>query len=337
MKRVQIERDPMPYGSVLVVDDVETNIFVAKGLIAPYEIYTDSVDSGFAALKKVENGHIYDIIFMDHMMPEMDGVETTRKIRELGYEGTIVALTANAIAGQAEIFLGNGFDDFISKPIDIRQLNKILNKYVRDRHPPEVVEEARRNAKDKSAVEASPDDKVHRFAEIFVRDANKSIAVLEQLFETGDLKNEDDIRTYTIYIHGMKSALANVGRMDLSAIALKLEEMGRNGKVEEIYAETPVFLVALRECVEQLKPEEKQSESAEMTDEDKVFLNEKLLVIKEACEECDDEPAEEALTKLKQKTWTKQVNELLDNISQKLLHSDYDEIADDIAMFLSNE
>jgi len=80
------------------------------------------------------------------MMPKMDGVETTKKIRNMGYTGTIVALTANAVAGQSEVFLESGFDDFISKPIDVRQLNSILNKRIRDKQPAEVLEAARAEA-----------------------------------------------------------------------------------------------------------------------------------------------------------------------------------------------
>jgi len=81
---------------------------------------------------------------MDHMMPEPDGMETTKRLRAMGYDKTIVALTANAVVGQAEIFLQNGFDEFISKPIDIRQLNSVLNKHIRDKQTPEVLERARR-------------------------------------------------------------------------------------------------------------------------------------------------------------------------------------------------
>ena len=72
---------------------------------------------------------------MDHMMPMMDGIEATRKLRSLGYSGVIVALTANALVGNAEMFRQNGFDDFISKPIDLRQLNTVLNTFIRDRGP----------------------------------------------------------------------------------------------------------------------------------------------------------------------------------------------------------
>jgi CheY-like chemotaxis protein/anti-sigma regulatory factor (Ser/Thr protein kinase) len=133
LRNVQISREPMPYGNVLIVDDVDTNIYVAKGLLAPYDLKVDSADSGFAAIEKIKNGNSYDIIFMDHMMPKMDGIEATKIIRESGYTEPIVALTANAVAGQLEVFLENGFDDFISKPIDIRQMNAVLNKLIRDK------------------------------------------------------------------------------------------------------------------------------------------------------------------------------------------------------------
>jgi len=132
MKTLNIVREYMPYGSILIVDDVESNLLVAKGLMAPYGLSIDLAMSGFEAIDKIKAGKDYDIIFMDHMMPDMDGIEAVKIIREMGYEKPIVALTANAIVGQAEEFLTNGFDDFIAKPIDTRQLNSVLNEYIRD-------------------------------------------------------------------------------------------------------------------------------------------------------------------------------------------------------------
>ncbi|MCL2637566.1 MAG: ATP-binding protein [Oscillospiraceae bacterium] len=120
----------MSHGKVLIVDDVRTNLFVAEGLIKPYDISIETAASGFEALDKIKAGETYDIIFMDHMMPKMDGIETVKLIRDIGYKGIIVALTANAIIGQAEVFLESGFDDFISKPIDIQQLDIVLKKYI---------------------------------------------------------------------------------------------------------------------------------------------------------------------------------------------------------------
>ena len=132
-KNKKIVRDLMPYGKVLVVDDMVSNLDVAKLLLKPYQLEIDTVESGFEAINYIKNGKEYDIIFMDHMMPGMDGIETTKIIRELKYNFPIIALTANAVLGQSEIFLANGFDGFISKPIDIRQLNDSLNRYVRDK------------------------------------------------------------------------------------------------------------------------------------------------------------------------------------------------------------
>jgi signal transduction histidine kinase/CheY-like chemotaxis protein len=132
-KKKDVVYTDMSYGRVLVVDDVDINLIVAEGCMAPYGLTIETAGSGFEALEKATAGEVYDIIFMDHMMPGMDGVETTVKLRALGYTAPVVALTANAIVGNEKMFLANGFDDFISKPIDIRQLNEILNRLIRDK------------------------------------------------------------------------------------------------------------------------------------------------------------------------------------------------------------
>jgi CheY-like chemotaxis protein len=129
--KAQIVYEPMPYGSILLVDDIITNLYVAEGILKPYQLQIETALSGQETIDKVNAGKSYDVIFMDHMMPEMDGIEATKRLRELGYTKPIVALTANAVAGQAEMFLQSGFDAFISKPIDIRVLNDVLKKYVR--------------------------------------------------------------------------------------------------------------------------------------------------------------------------------------------------------------
>ena len=142
LKWAQVIFEPMPYGKILVVDDVESNLYVAKGLMAPYRLTIDTAMSGYKAIEMIKGGSVYDVVFMDHMMPEIDGIEAVKKIRELGYTQPIVALTANAVVGQSDVFMANGFDGFISKPIDVRQLNMMLKKFVRDKQPPEVIEAA---------------------------------------------------------------------------------------------------------------------------------------------------------------------------------------------------
>jgi CheY-like chemotaxis protein/nitrogen-specific signal transduction histidine kinase len=131
----------MPNKKVLVVDDVPVNIMVVEGLLEPYGVQIDSALSGKEAVEKImaEDTH-YDLVFMDHMMPEMDGIEAVRIIREwekqknrLDNKVPIVALTANALAGNMEMFISEGFDGYISKPIDIIEINEALNKWVRDK------------------------------------------------------------------------------------------------------------------------------------------------------------------------------------------------------------
>ena len=244
MKRVQITREPMPYGKVLVVDDVETNIYVAKGLLAPYELQIDSADSGFAAIDKIKKGKVYDIVFMDHMMPQMDGIETTKRLREMGYTEPIVALTANALAGQSNVFLGNGFDDFISKPIDLRQINLVLNKLVRDKQPPDVIEEARRRVAEKAENAATADIKSQTEADYDdFSDYLKSSGIYERVYKdfARSQKNimpeimsafeANDFKTAHRLAHTLKGLAGLIGETKLVLISGKVEAAFYKGDV----------------------------------------------------------------------------------------------------------
>jgi signal transduction histidine kinase/DNA-binding NarL/FixJ family response regulator/HPt (histidine-containing phosphotransfer) domain-containing protein len=141
-------RSYMPYGKVLVVDDLETNLDVMKGLLMPYGLQVDMVLRGQEAVERIRAEEVrYDLVFMDHMMPEMDGIEAVRIIRnEIGSpyarQVAIIALTANAVEGNREMFLGNGFSDFISKPIDIKHLDIVLNRWIRDKQSDATLQEA---------------------------------------------------------------------------------------------------------------------------------------------------------------------------------------------------
>jgi CheY-like chemotaxis protein len=316
------------------VDDVDTNIFVAQGLLSPYALKVDTANSGFGAIEHVKGGKSYDIIFMDHMMPKLDGVETTKRLRAMGYAKPIVALTANAVAGQDGIFLANGFDDYISKPIDVRQLNAVLNRLVRDVYPPEMVESARRQAGTETAAPSAPGRIDPALAKVFVRDAIKSIAALDDFLQNTGACGEEGIRTFTIHAHGIKSALANIGMMALSAVAMRLEELGRTGDTEAILAETPAFLQALRAAVREIAPREEAAAETETAAEDMDFLREKLLLVKTACEAYDADAAEEALAELSGTAWPSEAKDLLDAIGELLLHSDFEEIVEAIDGFV---
>jgi signal transduction histidine kinase/ActR/RegA family two-component response regulator len=130
-----IVRFTAPEAIILVVDDVVTNLKVANGLLLPYKMRVDLCKSGVTAIEAMKMNR-YDIIFMDHKMPGMDGIETTLKIRSMGNEDPyykevpVIALTANAVLGTEEMFIENGFNDFLSKPIDTVKLNAVLERWI---------------------------------------------------------------------------------------------------------------------------------------------------------------------------------------------------------------
>ena len=319
IRTVQIKREFMPYGRVLIVDDVETNLYVAKGLMAPYGLSMDTVTSGFEAIERIKNGNVYDIIFMDHMMPKMDGIEAAKIIRNFGYTKPIVALTANALAGQAEVFLNSGFDDFISKPIDIRQLNIVLNKLIRDRTPPDVVKAARDQQERLYGSWKPPVDL--QLAEFFIRDAKKTAGILEAIY-VNKCRTEDDISMFIINVHAMKSALANVGESSLSAAAAKLEQAGRDKEVKVILSELPSFMEMLYAVIHKFEAREKKY--VKESGGDNAFLKEELLKIKTACSEYNKKAAKNLLTEIRKKTWPSETDEWLGSIAGYLLHSEFD-------------
>jgi CheY-like chemotaxis protein len=329
----------MPYGSILVVDDIESNLYVAKGLLAPSKLKVETASNGFEAIDKInalanqEHGSGYDIVFMDHMMPQMDGIETVTKLREQGYTATIVALTANAVAGQSDMFLKNGFNNFISKPIDVRQLNSMLKKYIRDKQPPEVVASALAAGAGDQSSTVTEDHSVPsaELADIFTREAAKVIGDIDAILKAAEngAIHGDDLQTYTVKVHGIKSALRAVNEDELSAAALKLEEAGNQKNIPVIAAETPGFIKKLQEVIVKLTPEKNEGDGsggAEISVEDRAFLNEKLLVIQKAARKFNQDAARKALGELKEKQWPPEVRELLGTIAEHLLSGDFDEL-----------
>ncbi|MDR2965056.1 MAG: response regulator [Treponema sp.] len=326
-KKSRIIREYMPYGSVLIVDDVESNIYVAKGMLMSYGLKIDTATSGFEAIEKIEKGNVYDVIFMDHMMPKMDGMETVKRIREMNYKNTIVALTANAIVGQAGVFMENGFDGYISKPIDSREMNHLLNDFIRNKQPPEVVHKARLEQQQKNSRHKKQGIELSDVERFFVLDAEKAKEVLEKMFAQPHELSKPELELYIITIHGMKSALANIGEKQLSEIALRLETAGREENHPIILEETSVFIKALQSLIIKYKPEEKtDTQDTEITDESKQLLREKLADMKEACVSLNKKAAKEALNLLKQINWPQNITSVLDNLSVLLLHSAFEEV-----------
>ena len=138
---------PLTFARVLVVDDNATNLQVAQGLMLPYQMRIDVCSSGFEAIEMVQKER-YNAVFMDHMMPEMDGIEAARLIRSLPGEYyqsiPIIALTANAMSDAREQFLQAGMNDFVAKPIEMRELHRVVKKYIQSQAPAGYLEKIKR-------------------------------------------------------------------------------------------------------------------------------------------------------------------------------------------------
>jgi CheY-like chemotaxis protein len=249
-KQAKIVRELMPYGKVLVVDDMKSNLDVAKLLMAPYQLQVDTAEKGIEAIEKIKRGSVYDLVFMDHMMPGMDGIETTKIIREEGYTNPIFVLTANAVAGQQEIFLASGFDGFISKPIDLRQLNNTLNKYIRNKNRdktketdlPSTVDTVTED-QDIPAIEI-PGVNTEAALALYDGDRKMYVHILRSFVPNAldvieKLRNvsEKTLPDYAINIHGLKGISAGIGAAELSNAAKNLETKAKSGDLAGILAE----------------------------------------------------------------------------------------------------
>ena len=258
---------------VLAVDDNRTNLRVIQGLLSHYKIKVTTAVSGKEALEKVVSAD-YDFIFMDHMMPEMDGVETLHRIRQkVGtyYQKVpIIALSANAVAGAREILITEGFTDFLEKPVEHSVLERVLKRnvaaekiisreeYNRLSAAQEENKTGTQNAINIKTIEKeSMDGKTYAEQELFEIegiDIRKGILYCngkEQYIKVlqGYCEDCEDIsvlaeqqfkmedwKNYTITVHGMKSVMHSIGAMELSALAKELEFAGKEGKIDYIRA-----------------------------------------------------------------------------------------------------
>jgi signal transduction histidine kinase/ActR/RegA family two-component response regulator len=336
-KSKNIIRDPMPYGSVLIVDDIEPNLYVAEGLMRPYGLHVETVMSGRGAIEKVKNGKVYDVIFMDFMMPEMDGIETTKLLRELGYSEPIVVLTANAVAGQAEMFLRSGFDDYISKPIDVRQLDVILNRLVRDKQPPEVIEVARSQiygctpgmadtADDSNLALAAlryidglnADDAVSAMGGLYYvyeKSVKLTARLLPDTIKRMDKElSEGTVKGFTTEVHGLKSVLRNIGALPLGSKAERLEKAAIDGDMGFCNENYPPFKESLEVFHKKLSDAVFSETAVQKGKIDKDTLLKTLDEVKSAAGGYDAIRAIDALSPLLDLSYSDEVDILLEKV-----------------------
>ena len=254
-----------PEARVLVVDDNGINLKVAIGLLQPYNMQVVTARSGQEAIEILRSKDI-DIVFMDHMMPEMEGVEAAGIIRKTEGEYyrklPIIALTANVANGARELFLSAGFDDFLAKPIELPALDRILRNFL----PHEYMQPATRTTYAKELGRSTDDSEPREtalldfekgisgvggdagiYAEILSLYAQESEEKIKQI--AGMLERED-LPNYVIEVHGLKSASRSIGAFGLSALAKELEEAGKAGDIDTLKKKNEELVKLYREVSE---------------------------------------------------------------------------------------
>jgi CheY-like chemotaxis protein/HPt (histidine-containing phosphotransfer) domain-containing protein len=261
----------------LIVDDIITNLKVAQGLLIPYKVKVDICESGFDAINLVR-GNSYDIIFMDHMMPVMDGLETTAKIRELSgcAKIPIIALTANAVSGVREMFLSNGMDDFLSKPIDPAKLESMLFKWIpENKH---VISDPDADAdcdafqsgiksgifdpqNDSAIIDR---DEVHGLdiqaglnriggnVEIYIEILKIYVESTPEILDKLRVPTADDLKDYAIAIHGIKGSSLNIGADKIGKLAAELEADAKAGDLEAVLSKNRNFITLAERLLDEM-------------------------------------------------------------------------------------
>ena len=311
-----------PNAYILLVDDNEINIKVAKALLEPFKMKIDIAVNGKEAVNMVKN-HKYDLVFMDHMMPVMDGIEAKNEIRKLDGEYyqtlPIIALTANATAEARELFLREKMNDFVSKPINIDEITRCIYKWL----PDELIEiqEDTNVVKNDNEAELAIDglnvgegikncnskelffDLLHDF---YLLIDSKSIKI-EKLLE------DNMIRDYTIEVHALKSTSHMIGASELSELCYYLEQCGNKEDVDTLKDKTPEMLMLYRSYKEILEPYSKKH-SEEKNEVSKEEILAQLIKIRDSIDRFDIDGADEAMEKLETYKFSEEYEPLIEKL-----------------------
>ena len=301
-----------PEAQILLVDDNEMNLKVAKGLLAPFKMQLDVAKNGKEAIQKVLANQ-YHIVFMDHMMPVMDGVEATKAIRKLQgseyKELPIVALSANATAEAKEMFIKEQMSDFVAKPIRMKEMTECLLRWL----PQDIVINAEKvlDTEETQPVE-NPADALPVIEGLNVAEGIKNCGSLElfydllndfyKLIDTKSEKVENCldkglIRDYTIEVHALKSMARMIGALELSEQFYQMEMLGNAGETELIKKRTPDILVLYRSYKAVLKDHIK-SGTEEKTTVSYEQVEKTLMRLHDAMDNFDLDEADEAMKEL---------------------------------------
>ena len=330
-----------PLAHVLVIDDTETNLIVFKGLLRETGVQIDEASSGKQALMLTEKKD-YDVIFIDHMMPEMDGLETLDEMKkQKNYDKSVhIALTANAISGAREEYLAAGFDDYLSKPIDGTLLEVLLKKYIPESK--QVTQDSYSGKHSSNNTEQKEIEIPEWLYDVPGLDVDEGIKncggkesfmnVITTFHDTADQKNREivgfymtkDWNNYTVRVHALKSSARIIGAMKLSKLAEQLEAAGKSEDIDFITSHTDAALGMFEMLDSRLKKFDEVSDSLPPIGEDE--LKEAYQTIYDYTLNMDFGMVESVLTMLKSYKLDISDEIIIKQVNDKLMMLDWDAI-----------
>ena len=340
-----------PAAKILLVDDNEVNLQVADGLLKKFDIQCTKAKSGYEALQLLEE-QSFDIIFMDHQMPGMDGVETMEKIRarEINLpedkKSIVIALSANAVYGAREMFLSKGFNDFLSKPVQGKDFSVCLSKWLKKELKVYIKDEINEKAIPEDFPALPPADidvkKAVTFADSFenwLRVTRLFVSLIEENSNAieGFLK-EENFKEFTIKVHALKSAARIIGADRLSEMAAELEANGKDlqeGSDDRLLAlvkeRCKTMLDYYRSFPDILSPVEAYGVSEEKAEKEKrpagsQEINSIINDILTACSNFDLLSVEEAFKGLKEIQLPQVLNEKMPELSKAIEEIEFEMI-----------
>lgn len=326
-----------PNARILIVDDNDINLLVAAGLLEPLKVHIDTASSGKQTLEMIENCR-YDLIFMDHMMPEMDGVETTRIIRSThpDYKDVpIIAFTANVIEDSREMFLKEGMNDCVLKPANFKTLAGMLCKW--------LPEEKKTADSSGETAGTGGDGTIHidgldtgyalgllgseslymTVLKDYLRVIDSKADSIEAFYDSGDWKN------YTIAVHALKSASRQIGALELSDLAAQMERAGNEGDTDTIHDSNVTLVTMYRNLKNVLGPLfEKDEASDKKAPVDADLVKEYLDALSEAIEDLDMDAMAEQMEKITGFAFEDEATDTVDALQTAVDNIDVDTAAE---------
>ncbi len=342
-----------PDARVLVVDDNEINRKVFTGLLKQTKVQVSEAASGKACLELVRQQHFH-LIFLDHMMPEMDGIETLKHMREmpesenLCAKTPVIILTANAITGAREEYLKQGFDEYLSKPIAPDKLEEMIRNML----PGELIQEGEPKEQTSPAsggrelpeiegvdwgyarLHLPDDDMIWGTAEDFRRRLETEGQLVEKL--AADVESEEGLKNYRIEVHALKSSAALIGIMQLSALSALCERAAIDGSRQRVGQLTPLLLEQIAIYKDRLEPFARTS-GGEKEISDKTEIAALLDMLSTAMQQLDFDSADEAMASLREYVFEGEAAESMSRLDGAVASLDADaavEIAGKLADML---